>query len=272
MPVEMVLLAGRPTRKVRVRGDCSGCGSDVDVVFETTFPPLIRMAEAMRDGKAPIRCDRCVDAEEEERELKEELERERERIRRRRESAGIPEGYWTASAESLERDGDRAEAIDAAIAWARAEEGSPNGVFLYGDVGRGKTWIAAAAANERLLRGGEVRWLSVAKLLSELKLPFDHEGYRRAAELLSKRPYGPGAALFLDDLDKVEPTDRTISPIFVAVDGWIAAGAQLFVTANRDLDAIAEEFGDRFGNPLASRIVGACLDVKVGGRDRRVEP
>jgi DNA replication protein DnaC len=80
----------------------------------------------------------------------------------------------------------------------------------------------------------------------------------------------PDTALVLDDLDKVRPSDHAREPIYVAVNAWVEAEMPLIVTMNRSLLELADEFGDRYGDAIASRLAGYCEEFEVGGRDRRV--
>lgn len=193
-------------------------------------------------------------------------------------AAGIPALYRGVSWESITEDEEsRGEAIDAARRFA-AGEASESGLYLWSDgeeageaYGVGKTRIAAAAASE-ILSGGSrsVRWLDVVQLMTDLNLPFKNPLYERAAAKL--QPPGPREAVVLDDVDKLPPTDRNIQPIFALVNGCVQEEAPLIITANRSLDDLSRDFGDRFGRAMASRLVGHCLDVEVVGRDRRLEP
>jgi DNA replication protein DnaC len=143
------------------------------------------------------------------------------------------------------------------------------GLVLFGEVGRGKTAIAAAAAAART-RISPVRWISVAELLLALRMPFDAPEFAAAQRALA--PRGGRAALVLDDLDKLRPTEHAVQPLYVAVNAWIEAELPLIVTMNRGLDALADDFGERFGDPIASRLAEHCEVLEIEGRERRLQP
>jgi len=254
----------RDAEEVRVHGTgrC-GCGAEIAVDFTGPDGSLgVRLARARL--AAPL-CDRCSEEEERERVAADEAERAAERMRHRLERSGIPERWRGLDFSRIDCDAERAEAIAAAQEWAL---GQRRGVALYGEVGRGKTVIAAAAASASCA-AGPVRWLSVAKLLMDLRRPFESPEYERAQQALDASSARSGA-LVLDDLDKAKPTEHALQPLYVAIDGWITAGKPLLVTLNRDLDSLAEWMGETFGEPIASRVAGYCDVIEVAGRDRRM--
>lgn len=250
---------------IRIERSCSGCGADVvHEVAGDVLPIVRRIAERQASGELPVLCAGCGDREQEE-ERRESRERERvERVERRRRAAGIPPKWQGQSFADLDDAPERRRALLRAGEWARGEVA---GVVLWGAVGRGKTAIAAAAAELRLARSA-VRWLPVAELLLDLRMPFESPEYARAARRLDAAK--GRAALVLDDLDKLKPTEHAVQPLYVAINAWIEAELPLLVTLNRDLDELAAWMPETFGEALASRLSGYCATVEVSGRDRRL--
>lgn len=192
--------------------------------------------------------------------------------------AGIPARYRRVTWEGVEEDEVRKEAIVAARHWAEGTA-TARGLYLWsaadgeveGDAyGVGKTRIAAAAALEILGRGRPLRWLDCARLMNDLNLSFKNPQYERAAAKL--RAPSPLEVVVLDDIDKMPVTDRNVAPIFTLVNDCVNEETPLIITANRNLDSLAADFGSRFGEAIASRLVGHSLDIEVGGRDRRIDP
>lgn len=249
------------------RRPCADCGREQRLYVAQNSPGLILMiARSQLASESPVLCEGCAAAREQEAELHEERERQRERVEKRLGRSGIPRKWRSAVFESIEDDAPRREAIGAAMEWGLGER---RGLLLHGPVGRGKTAIAAAAAVARL-QIQAVRWIGVADLLLTLSLPFDAP--ERAKALRALQIGDRRVALVLDDLDKAKPTDHALAPLFVAVNEWVEAEQPLLVTLNRTLDELAADFGDRFGEPIASRLAEHCKLVEVGGRDRRIEP
>jgi DNA replication protein DnaC len=202
----------------------------------------------------------------------EEAEREREsaarsaarahqqRLEEWRLDSGIPARLcgltWPDVADS------RPDALGAAQAWAY---GDVLGLLLTGAVGRGKTWLAAAAAWARL-ELGPVRWFSTPALLAELGLSFADDRREKALDALAG-----SEALVLDDVDKCRPSEYAAEQLFAAIDNRLTAGAPLLVTTNLGLDTLAAKFPAPFGDAIVSRLVGYCEAFVLQGPDRRLE-
>jgi DNA replication protein DnaC len=148
-------------------------------------------------------------------------------------------------------------ATDAAARWAR---GDLPGLCLTGPVGVGKSWLAAAAAWERLQTYG-VRWVSAARLMAQIRSGFNSKAKARADEIITGT-----CAIVLDDLDKVNPTEYGREVMFAAIDGRVEEGAPLLVTTNKAMSEIGEQLGDA----IMSRLAGYCQVVRMVGDDRRV--
>lgn len=241
------------------------CGRKVEVVVPASGP-LRSIAEKQAAGGLPVYCEPCLEADSAAEEAAERAERERVQLAERRRVAGLPPKWASQTFDSLDEDGPRARAFELARGWAG---GDVAGLVLWGGVGKGKTAIAAAAANARL-RIGYVRWLPVSELLLDLRMPFESPEYARAQRALDAAR--GKAALVLDDLDKLKPSEHAVQPLYVAVNGWIEAELPLLVTLNRNLDALASWMPDTFGDAIASRLAGYCKVREVAGRDRRIEP
>jgi DNA replication protein DnaC len=134
------------------------------------------------------------------------------------------------------------------------------GVFLHGKVGRGKSWLAGAAARS-MLRHRPVRWTSVPTLVNRWYSAFGSEDRNNAlATLLGTE------ALVLDDLGQERPSDEVRQVLFTAIDDRMTRRAPLFITSN----LLPGELGERYGAWLPSRIQGYCFTARIEGDDRRL--
>jgi DNA replication protein DnaC len=260
----------RDTPAVSGSVTCAGQGCRKRVKIDVpagTMPLLTRIAQRQLAGESPILCSACDDETEEREAQRLEAEEQAERVKTRMDLSGIPQRWRAVTFDGLERD-ERADAIQAAEEWGSGKR--RRGLLLWGKVGRGKSAIAAAAAVARLDLQ-HVRWVSVAALLKDLRMPFDSAEYSRAQRTLDAAGSGR-RALVLDDLDKSTVTDHALAPLYVAIEGWVAEDLPLLVTMNRDIDALQRDFGERYGESIASRLAGHCAQFEVTGRDRRVNP
>lgn len=240
-------------------GPCSDCGAQVERSLDGLPPKLREML-----ARTPFCCADCVAAEEQQ-EREQEAERQRQRDEeahhRRIRASGLPDTLHDITA--LDRDALRADAIDAARAWATGE---PHGLLLHGPVGTGKTRLAAAAAWALLARRS-LRWYSVPVLLARLGAGFETPQRDQALDALTGTH-----ALVLDDLDKARPTEYGGEQIFLAIDSRLAAGVPLLATSNRTVDELAKRWPEPYGEAIASRLTGYCQVCEVGGDDRRRPP
>ena len=149
----------------------------------------------------------------------------------RRRKSGLPKMLCGLTWEDVADNG--LDVLGAAQAWAI---GDLLGLLLTGAVGRGKTWLAAAAANARL-ELEPVRWFSTPALLAQLGLSFGDDRREEALEALAG-----STALVLDDIDKARPSEYAAEQLFLAIDSRLTSGASLLVTTNLGLDALAARF------------------------------
>lgn len=199
-----------------------------------------------------------------------------EKLHQYRQWACIPKRY-----RGIDYSGFTAsEAVEAAQAWARGEL---RGLCLTGKVGRGKSWLAAAAIADMIGRRATedarvdldeahdevprrvrpVRWISISSLMSELRRSFSDEDRAEAIKVVAGR-----SAAVLDDLDKVNPTEFGKEIISSTIETRLAAEAPILVTTNLS----PSQLGNKLGENVKSRIAGDCLVIEMVGPDRRMRP
>lgn len=264
MEVELPTRGEEEPKRIRFKKPCGTCGAEVKV--DLTAPPdslAYRWAEYRRLHPA---CGDCLEKAEEAEERAAEDAEALEQLRVRLNASGIPERWRDARWEAFQHEPERQDVIEAAKDWAAGRRN--RGLLFYGPVGRGKTYLAALAAVHRLALG-HVRWLSVAELMMDLRMPFGAPEYARAQRAL--QPAGH-PALVLDDLDKLRANELQLQPLYVAINGWVEADLPLLVTMNRGLDDLPDAFGEVFGEAIASRLAGHCDVFELSGRDRRLDP
>lgn len=241
-------------------GTCNRCGGDCSA---REIPAELRGLYRELLERTPLVCSVCVEREERECEEREWVAQARDaeqRLAARRHASGLPPTLRDLTWEDVADN--RPDVLEAAQDWAA---GRLLGLLLTGAVGRGKTWLAAAAAGARL-ELGPVLWFSTPALLARLGLAFGDDRRGKALDALAG-----SQALVLDDIDKARPSDYAAEQLFLAIDNRLTAGAPLLVTTNLGLDALAAKFPEPFGEAIVSRLVGYCEAFVVQGHDRRLE-
>lgn len=137
------------------------------------------------------------------------------------------------------------------------------GLVLVGEVGVGKSMLAAATA-WALLERRPVKWFLTANLMRLLGADFKSEQFAEADTVIRGTD-----ALVLDDIHDAKPSENAALNLKTAIDNRITAGAPLIVTTNLGLDDIAARYPTH-GNAIVSRLVGSCSILEVRGHDRRL--
>jgi len=236
-------------------GQCA-CGAEVvRPVMEGRFADVF--------ANTPFVCEPCIEQAEREEEAEEkrsEAARHALAHERRVKASGMPGGLRSVSLELLNDSGNE-PAFRAVRKWG---DGHIHGLVLTGEVGRGKTTLAAAGCL-LALRRIQVRWLAAGALLSKLSTGFDSPQRQEALDALHCRD-----ALVLDDIDKVLPTEYGAEQLFVAIDECIQNDRPLLVTCNASLNEIAERYPGQTGEAIASRLAALDEIHRVTGPDRRL--
>lgn len=235
---------------------CRDCG--VEVAREIPYK-LRDTAYGDLLNRVPILCGVCSLAQEIAL-AHEEAHRENtlrdERLRERRQDCRIPEIYRSLTWKDIEIDNGNRAAVEDAKRWGRGEL---KGLVLSGDVGIGKTLIAAVAANA-LMRRRRVRWFSASKLMAQARAGFKNPSRDEVTELLINERM----ALVLDDIDKIAPTEYALDIFFQVIDSRTANATPLLVTTNKNYTELKAQFGE----PIASRLA-TCAGHRIVGSDRR---
>lgn len=140
------------------------------------------------------------------------------------------------------------------LAVCRGEQ--PRGLLLLGQVGSGKTHLAAAAANRLLQKGRSVLFIVVPDLLDELKSGFG--GDETTGQDLLRRAKRV-EVLVLDDLGTHNMSDWTRGVLFAILNFRLNEGLTTIATSNFDETALKEALGLR----SFSRLVALCEPCKL---------
>lgn len=206
----------------------------------------------------------CACKREERRRFEEHMKQEERRRRlegMRR--AGFPDAEmrkWTFKAD----DGKSGKAMQVARRYAdnfptMLENGK--GLLLYGNVGSGKSFIAACIANSLIDQGTPALMTNFSRIVNQLQETFD--GRQRYLDRLNGFDL-----LVIDDLAAERDTDYMWEQVMNVIDSRYRAGLPVVVTTNLGLEDLTDP-ADIRRERVYSRLVEMCIPVRVSGQDRR---
>jgi DNA replication protein DnaC len=140
------------------------------------------------------------------------------------------------------------------------------GLWLFGDVGTGKTSLAMLVSKAALEAGRSVAIYSMPRLLSDIKDTYEDRSDRSYMELF-ERVVGVDL-LHIDDLGAEKRTDWVLEQLYSIINERWQEQRSIIVTTNLfDVDELREQIGQR----TVSRLHEMCDLIPIMGRDRRMQ-
>lgn len=199
----------------------------------------------------------AIQAEKERKELQEQ-----QRKIRQLKATGIQEQHlleWKFAVAEENRDIQMAKKYVENWSKVRVEN---LGLLLWGEVGTGKSFVAACIANALLEQGVPVLMTNFSKILNQMGALYSEERYRYIASL-SHFPL-----LIMDDLGIERSTEYALEQVYAVIDERYKSGQPLIVTTNLTIGEIRNP-RDVAHARIYSRILEMCTPVQMGGGDRR---
>ncbi len=114
--------------------------------------------------------------------------------------------------------------------WQKIEKGDYPGVlYISGDIGTGKTFLASCWVRELHREGVHVTWAKVGDIIRELN--DTHKSYKKSEKDVIDK-YILTRVLVLDDLGKEHPTEWTISQLYAIIDTRCENERATVITSN----------------------------------------
>lgn len=135
------------------------------------------------------------------------------------------------------------------------------GLLLCGSVGTGKSFLAAAIANELINQGTPCLMTNFSRIISRVSEKFG--GDQKYLDDLNRFDL-----LIIDDLGSERDTEFTWEKVMNVVDARYRAGLPLIITTNLTLKDLADPFDIR-RQRVFSRLKEMCVFLEVNGADRR---
>ena len=224
---------------------------------------------------------------EQERQEAEKAERLRKRVERAFRMSEMPARWKRYSFDNFTLDGLSAESRHTAIRcqnyakWletafkSRNLTYAPNGLYIQGPCGTGKTHLAAAVLNYIIANCvNPVLAATMQELTAKLKQTYDTgEDEERIIRTYTEVPL-----LLIDDLGSEQPTEWSVDRIFRIINGRYNANLPTIVTSNYDLKALAVRLtpkrysdGGNYidGQKTADRLAEMCVICPLDGESKR---
>lgn len=129
------------------------------------------------------------------------------------------------------------------------------GLFIYGGTGTGKTYILHALAKLK-----ELAVFNFVEMLSESKSMFGKVQYKDIFWFLEEDH------LLIDDVGSEKTTDFVQEFLYLIVNKRYNNMKRTVLTTNLSL----EDFRERYGDRILSRISEMCVLLELTGEDRRI--
>ncbi len=139
------------------------------------------------------------------------------------------------------------------------------GLWLFGDVGTGKTSLAMLVSKAALEAGRSVAIYSMPRLLADIKETYEDNSARSYMELFDRLVSVD--LLHLDDLGAEKRTEWVLEQLYSIINERWQEQRSIVVTTNLiDVDELRAQIGPR----TVSRLHEMCDLIPIMGRDRRM--
>jgi DNA replication protein DnaC len=190
------------------------------------------------------------------------------------EAASIPRRYTECSFSnyrpSKDNNGSQLRAFNSAFRLVREYPAVDRGLLLMGNVGVGKTHLAAAILRGLIEKGVPCLFYEFGTLLKEIQSSYNPASQTSESKVLA--PVYEAEVLALDELGAVKPTDWARDTMMQIIntrynDKKLTVFTTNYADARRS--PADETLEDRIGVRLRSRLYEMCKTVVVEGEDYR---
>lgn len=201
---------------------------------------------------------------------------------RRFAASGMPENWKTRGLHLWQtKTPDQQAALDEAKTFLleKLDRGwvkSSKSLYIAGDIGTGKTFLASCLAVDLVRHGGRVLWRNVSDVLREIRASFNQRDI--SEQDIIDRFISP-SVLFLDDLGKERPTEWAIEQLFAILNARYDRDLPVVITTNyggaelaRRLTPAKQANGDAddtTAQAIVDRLRGTSNVVILQGGSRR---
>ncbi len=203
------------------------------------------------------RCDREREAAEKK---AEEDKKAMERVSRLKKASLMDEKFREATFSAFRVDKDNARNLKLCKRFVDAFDemvAKNQGLLLWGDVGTGKTYIAACVANALLEKGVPVVITSLVKLLEIIQ-----SGEDRESDIIARM--NSAKLVIFDDLGAERSTDYALEKVYNIIDSRYRRKLPMIVTTNLTIEEMKSETDRRYTR-IYDRVFEVCYPMQFTG-------
>ena len=203
------------------------------------------------------RCDREREAAEKK---AEEDKKAMERVSRLKKASLMDEKFREATFSAFRVDKDNARNLKLCKRFVDAFDemvAKNQGLLLWGDVGTGKTYIAACVANALLEKGVPVVITSLVKLLE-----INQSGEDRESDIIARM--NSAKLVIFDDLGAERSTDYALEKVYNIIDSRYRRKLPMIVTTNLTIEEMKSETDRRYTR-IYDRVFEVCYPMQFTG-------
>ncbi len=197
---------------------------------------------------------------------------------RRKRLAQVPERYVNSKLKDYLTTEDNKKAYKKVLDYLRNSEEMRNqnkGLYIYGDVGVGKTLIAACLCNELLTRGYSCKFTTITELLCELDKTYMYQGQVdgnvlkkvKAADFLFVDDFGKE---FIGREEKPELYKTTEKQVNLIISARYHAKKPMIMTSNYSKNYLLETL--KLDRAIMDKLNAmATVSVRISGKSYRIQ-
>ena len=143
-------------------------------------------------------------------------------------------------------------------------------LIITGNVGTGKTHIAASIANYLIQNEVRVIFGTLINLLGEVKDTYKNDG-KTESDIIEK--YSKVPLLIIDDLGKEKPSEWTLEKLFTIINNRYENNLPVVITTNYNREQLRERLANNqnyiIADSIISRLYQMCAGINLVGSDKR---